>query len=86
MNHWERVLATLQGEVTDSVPVRLWQHFPQENETERGLAEATLRWQNAYDFDLVKFSPTGTYGIEDWGAQKNIFTMTTARARLFNMV
>jgi uroporphyrinogen decarboxylase len=40
-----------------------------EDETPQGLAAATLRWQRDYDFDLVKLTPTGTYGIEDWGAE-----------------
>ncbi|MBM3383677.1 MAG: uroporphyrinogen decarboxylase, partial [Betaproteobacteria bacterium] len=33
------------------------------------LAAHTLAWQRAWDFDLVKFMPSGTYGIEDWGAK-----------------
>jgi uroporphyrinogen decarboxylase len=28
-----------------------------------------IRWQQEYDFDLIKFMLTGTYGIEDWGAE-----------------
>lgn len=39
------------------------------DETPLGLASATVRWQREFDFDLVKFTPTGTYGIEDWGAE-----------------
>jgi uroporphyrinogen decarboxylase len=27
-----------------------------------------VEWQRRWDFDLVKFMPTGTYGVEDWGA------------------
>lgn len=69
MNHWERIRAALKGEETDRVPISLWRHWPVEDETPEGLAAATLRWQQRYDFDLVKFMPTGTYGIEDWGAR-----------------
>ena len=69
MNHWERVRAAIKGEEVDRVPVSLWRHFPGEDETPQGLAKAMVSWQRQYDFDLVKFMPTGTYGVHDWGAQ-----------------
>jgi uroporphyrinogen decarboxylase len=69
MSRWERIRATLQGEETDRVPIALWRHWPPDDETPEGLAAVTLRWQQAYDFDLVKLTPTGTYGIEDWGGE-----------------
>ena len=69
MTHWERVRAAMKGEEVDYVPISLWRHWPIDDETPPGLAAATLSWQNMYDFDLVKFMPTGTYGIEDWGAE-----------------
>ena len=69
MNHWERVRAAIKGEEVDHVPISLWKHWPVEDETPEGLAAITLSWQKEYDFDLVKFMPTGTYGIEDWGAE-----------------
>jgi uroporphyrinogen decarboxylase len=27
-----------------------------------------VAWQRKWEFDLVKFMPSGTYGVEDWGA------------------
>lgn len=69
MNHWERVRAALKGEEVDRVPVSLWRHWPVEDETAQGLANAMVRWQRQYDFDLVKFMPTGMYGVHDWGTQ-----------------
>ena len=69
MSHWERVRAALKGEETDRVPISLWRHWPVEDETPQGLAAAIIRWQRDYDFDVVKLTPTGTYGIEDWGAE-----------------
>ena len=33
------------------------------------LAALTLEWQRAWDFDLVKFMPSGTCSVEDWGAK-----------------
>ena len=69
MTHWERVEAALKGEAVDRPPVSLWRHWPGEDDTAEGLAAATVRWQEAYDFDLIKFMPTGTYGVVDWGAK-----------------
>lgn len=69
MTRWERVRAALKGEETDRVPIALWRHWPPDDETPEGLAAVTLRWQQMYDFDLVKLTPTGTYGIEDWGGR-----------------
>jgi len=69
MTHWERMRAALRGEAVDRVPISLWRHWPPYDETAEGLAAVTLLWQQTYDFDLVKLTPTGTYGIEDWGGR-----------------
>ena len=69
MTHWERVRAALKGDEVDHLPISLWKHWPVDDQTPQGLAAVTLSWQREYDFDLVKFMPTGTYGIEDWGAE-----------------
>jgi len=59
----------MKGAETDRVPISLWRHWPPDDETPEGLAAVTLHWQQTYDFDLVKLTPTGTYGIEDWGGE-----------------
>jgi uroporphyrinogen decarboxylase len=69
MTHWERVRAALKGEETDRIPISLWRHWPIHDETAEGLAAVTVWWQEQYDFDLVKITPTGTYSIEDWGGR-----------------
>jgi uroporphyrinogen decarboxylase len=69
MDHWQRIEAAIAGEATDRVPVALWKHFPGDDQDAGKLAARTLEWQRAWDFDLVKFMPSGTYGVEDWGAQ-----------------
>jgi uroporphyrinogen decarboxylase len=68
MTHWERMEAAVAGQAVDRVPVSLWRHFPGIDLDPAGLAEACVGWQRTYDFDLVKFMPGGTYGVEDWGA------------------
>ncbi len=68
MDHWARVYAAIQGENTDSPPVALWRHFPQDDLSIDKLVRHTLDWQNKWHFDLVKFMPTGTFSAEAWGA------------------
>ncbi|MGQ0509653.1 MAG: uroporphyrinogen decarboxylase family protein [Betaproteobacteria bacterium] len=69
MDHWQRIEAAIAGTATDRVPVALWRHFPVDDQDPGKLAAHTLAYQRAWDFDLVKFMPSGTYGIEDWGAK-----------------
>ena len=69
MNHWERLDAAMAGAEVDHVPISLWRHFPHLDLDPVRLAQTTVAWQRAYDFDLVKFMPTGTYSVEDWGAK-----------------
>ena len=69
MNHWERMQAAIRGEAVDHPPISLWRHWPEIDQDPTILAKAMVDWQRAYDFDLVKYMPTGTYSIEDWGAR-----------------
>jgi uroporphyrinogen decarboxylase len=68
MNHWQRIETAMRGEVPDRVPVALWRHFPEDDQSVDKLVAQTLAWQRRWQFDLVKFMPSGTYGVEDWGA------------------
>ena len=69
MNHWERLQAAVAGEAVDRAPISLWRHWPEIDQDPAALAKAMVDWQRTYDFDLVKYMPTGTYSIEDWGAR-----------------
>jgi uroporphyrinogen decarboxylase len=69
MDHWQRIEAAIAGRETDRVPVALWRHFPVDDQDAGKLAARTLEWQRKWQFDLVKFMPSGTYGVEDWGAK-----------------
>ncbi len=68
MDHWQRVEAALRGEAVDRPPIALWRHFPDDDQHVDKLVAHTLGWQRRWDFDVVKFMPSGTYGVEDWGA------------------
>ncbi len=69
MNHWERIEAAIKGDPVDRPPICLWRHWPIEDESPQTLADAMIRWQREYDWDLVKHAPTGNYVIYDWGGR-----------------
>lgn len=80
MDHWARIEAAIEGRRTDRVPVALWRHFPLDDQDPGRLAELTLQYQRDWDCDLVKFMPSGTYSVEDWGA-KSVYEPTFNGAR-----
>ena len=67
MDHWQRIEATIRGERTDHPPVSFWRHFPDEDQHVEKLVARTLEWQRRWDFDVIKFMPCNSYGVEDWG-------------------
>src|ERR671932_799192 len=67
MTRWQRVDAALAGEAPARPPLSFWQHFPEQDRTAAGLAQATIAFQQAYDLDLVKLMPTGMYMAQAWG-------------------
>jgi len=69
MDHWERLDAAIAGRPVDRIPISLWRHFPEDDLDPGKLAAHMVAWQRKWDFDLVKFMPSGTYGVEDWGAK-----------------
>ena len=69
MTHHERLEAAIAGDVVDRPPVALWRHFPVDDQASSSLAEVSIDFQRAFDFDLVKVSPSSSYCIRDWGAK-----------------
>lgn len=65
----ERILATINGEETDRLPVALWRHFPHDDAQADRLAAKVIEFQKRYQFDLVKVTPVAGYPAESWGAE-----------------
>lgn len=63
----ERVFAALRGEVADRVPISLWGHFPSDPHRAEDLAAETIAFQRKYDWDFIKFMPSGMYYPEALG-------------------
>jgi len=68
-SHRDRVEACIRGAAPDRPPVALWRHFPVDDQTPDGLAAATAFFQNTFDFDLIKVTPTSSFCIKDWGVE-----------------
>lgn len=69
MNKRDRLEAAIKGDAAvDRVPVSLWRHFPVDDQYPDPLAAATIEFQNLYDFDFVKVTPSSSFCIRDWGA------------------
>jgi uroporphyrinogen decarboxylase len=67
MTKRERLEATLRGEAVDRPSVALWRHWPGDDQRAADLARAHVAFQQRYDFDLMKVSPSSSYCLEDWG-------------------
>lgn len=68
MTHRERIWASVKRKDVDRLPISLWRHFGGIDMTTEGLSDAMVGFQSEFDWDMVKFMPTGTYSIMDWGA------------------
>lgn len=67
MTHRERLEKLIAGEKIDRMPVALWRHFPVDDQSADGLAAATINYQQSFDFDFVKISPSSSFCLQDWG-------------------
>jgi uroporphyrinogen decarboxylase len=69
ISHRKRLEACLANGQPDRPPAALWRHFPVDDQTPQGLAQAILVFQRTFDFDLVKVTPASSYCLKDWGVQ-----------------
>ncbi|MEA3337854.1 MAG: uroporphyrinogen decarboxylase family protein [Chloroflexota bacterium] len=67
MSKYERVRATIAGEPVDRPAVALWRHWPGDDQRAEDFAAAHLHWQQTFDFDLIKLTPSSAYCLQDWG-------------------
>ncbi len=69
MNKRARLERTFAGEPVDRPPVALWRHWPGDDQRPGDLAAATIAFQQQFDWDFVKVTPSSDYCLRDWGAQ-----------------
>ncbi len=61
------LLATIARKPTPRIPIALWRHWPAEDHVAEDLAQATLDFQQRYDFDFIKLTPSQVFVAEDAG-------------------
>jgi len=59
---WDATISGKQG-----WPVAFWKHHPVADQSADTLAEATLAFQQEFNFDIVKVTPEGTYQAAGYG-------------------
>ena len=69
MTKEERIRASFKKEPVDRVPIALWRHFPGDDQNPESLAQATLAFQERFDFDFIKVSPSNAFCATDWGSK-----------------
>jgi uroporphyrinogen decarboxylase len=55
------------GQPTPVCPVGMWRHHPVADQSAAALADATIAFQNRFDFDFAKITPASTYQLRDYG-------------------
>jgi uroporphyrinogen decarboxylase len=69
MEKRQRLETILAGERADRVPVALWRHWPGDDQRAADLAQATIAFQQTYDWDFVRVTPFSAYSVADYGVQ-----------------
>ena len=67
LSHTEKMQLCLSGEILSRVPIAFWRHFPVDDQNPYTLAKSTINFQNTFDFDFIKVSPSSSFCLKDWG-------------------
>ncbi len=67
MDKYDRLMATFLGDSLDRWAYALWKHFPGDDRTPQGFADAHVRFQRTYDSDVLKLTPHSNFCVVDWG-------------------
>ncbi len=69
MDKFDRLMTTFSGGSLDRWAYALWKHFPGDDRTPQGFADAHVRFQRNYDSDVLKLTPHGSFCTVDWGCE-----------------
>jgi uroporphyrinogen decarboxylase len=67
MDKFDRLMATFSGGYLDRWAYALWKHFPGDDRTPQGFADAHVKFQRMYDSDVLKLTPHSSFCTVDWG-------------------
>jgi uroporphyrinogen decarboxylase len=63
----ELLEACIARKAVPRLPIALWRHWPVADHSAEALARATLDFQQRYDFDFIKVTPSQRFVAEDYG-------------------
>ena len=69
MDKFEKIKAAIKGEPLEEIPISLWHHFPRDDLKAELLVERAMAFQERFDSDFMKFSPSGAYPHLAFGAE-----------------
>ena len=69
LTHRERIENTLSNGYVDHLPCAFWRHFPVDDQYADRLAKATKAFQDSFELDIIKVSPSSSFCLSDWGVQ-----------------
>lgn len=67
MEKRERLEKTIVGDLTDRVPVALWQHWAGDDQRSADLARRHVKFMQDYDWDFLAVIPSRHYMTSDYG-------------------
>ncbi|MCB9101976.1 MAG: uroporphyrinogen decarboxylase [Anaerolineales bacterium] len=68
MSKRERLEASFSAAAVDRPPVALWRHWPVDDQFGDELARASLTFQDTFDFDVIKVTPSSNFCVAGYGA------------------
>jgi uroporphyrinogen decarboxylase len=68
MSKRDRLEAAFADAAVDRPPAALWRHWPVDDQYGDHLARATLDFQQMYDFDFIKVTPSSNFCVAGYGA------------------
>ncbi len=69
MEKRERLEKTIGGDLTDRVPIALWQHWAGDDQRAADLARSHVNFMEQYDWDFLVVTPSQHFMVVDYGLQ-----------------
>jgi len=69
LDKFEKIKAVIKGEFLEEIPISLWHHFPKDDLKAESLVGKAMAFQERFDSDFMKFSPSGAYPHLAFGAE-----------------
>jgi uroporphyrinogen decarboxylase len=67
ITHKKLIEDLINGKKINQIPVAFWRHFPMDDQDPTRLAAATINFQDTFEMDIIKVSPSSSFCLKDWG-------------------